>query len=71
MTEMIAFSVKAQRQLARKLDLFLFGLEETKKNLELENSTVLRRLKLDTNSASMLTSGSAGIVPIGSSLHSE
>lgn len=38
-----------QRQLVRKLDSFLFGLEETKENLELELSAIRHRLELNTN----------------------
>lgn len=53
-----------------KLDSFISGLEETKKNLELEVSTALRRLMVDMNSAGVVTAGSAGVAPVGSSHHS-
>ncbi|OAE26257.1 hypothetical protein AXG93_3667s1000 [Marchantia polymorpha subsp. ruderalis] len=70
-TAMIACSVGGQCYLARKLDLFLSDLEETKKNLELELSAVLRRLGLDRNSAGMVTAKSAGVALVSSSRHSE
>lgn len=46
-TAMIACSVSGQRQLARKLDVFLTTLCEAMANLELELTFVLRRLGLD------------------------
>ncbi|OAE36019.1 hypothetical protein AXG93_838s1050 [Marchantia polymorpha subsp. ruderalis] len=59
------------KKLARKLDLFLFSLEEMKKNLALEVLTVLRRIEVERNSAGVATTGSAGVAPVDSLNQSE
>lgn len=70
-TTIITCSGGGQRQLARKLDSNLSGLEETKENLELKLSAVLRMLGLHRSSAGVLTAGLAGIAPVASSRHSK
>lgn len=71
MIAMIACNVGGQRLLARKLDVFLFGLDEVKKKLELELTAVLRRLGLDRNSKDVVTARSAGDAPVCSLRHCE
>ncbi|OAE22177.1 hypothetical protein AXG93_3271s1200 [Marchantia polymorpha subsp. ruderalis] len=70
-TAMIACSVGGQRQLARKLDVFLFGLDETKENLELELTAILCRLGLERISEGVVTAGYDGVVSVCSSRHSK
>lgn len=43
---------------------FLSGLEKTKENLQLEISTVLRRLGLYKNLAHVVTVGSVGVAVV-------
>lgn len=66
MTTVIACSVGGPRKLARKIDAFLFNLDERKENLELELAAVLCRLGIDRNSH-----GAAGIATVRSLRHSE
>lgn len=70
-TAMIACSVGGHRQLAKKLDAFLLSLDETKENLELQFTTILRRLGLDRNLAGAATARSACNALVCSSWHSE
>lgn len=64
---MITCSVSGQRQLARKLDVFLTSSCEAIANLELELTTVLRRLGLDRKSDSAATTDSTGGMHVRSS----
>ncbi|OAE24953.1 hypothetical protein AXG93_3545s1180 [Marchantia polymorpha subsp. ruderalis] len=51
--------------LSRKLNLFTYGLEETKENLEFELSDVLSRIGADKSSTGVATAASAGVASIG------
>lgn len=61
-TAMTSCNVSGQCDLARKLDVFLFGLDDTK-DLELDMTVVLRRLGLDWNLEGAATVGSVGGAP--------
>ncbi|OAE27677.1 hypothetical protein AXG93_3137s1170 [Marchantia polymorpha subsp. ruderalis] len=63
-TAMIACSVSGQRQLARKLDVFLTSSCEAMANLELELTTIVRRLGLDRKSDSKATTDSADVMSV-------
>lgn len=67
-TAMIACCVSGQRQLARKLDVFLTSLCEAISNLEFKLTAILRRLGLDRKSDGKSIGDSADIMHI-KSLH--
>ncbi|OAE19344.1 hypothetical protein AXG93_4134s1060 [Marchantia polymorpha subsp. ruderalis] len=69
-TELLASGVAEQRQVGRKLNLFISDLE-TKENLELELSAALSRIGVDTNSACVVTTESTGVMHVGGSHHNQ
>lgn len=71
MIAIITCSVSGQRQLARKLYVFLSSSCEAIRNLELELTVVLRRLVLDRKSDSASPADSARDVHVRTLQHSK
>ncbi|OAE35046.1 hypothetical protein AXG93_3253s1120 [Marchantia polymorpha subsp. ruderalis] len=57
--------VAEHRQLGRMFNSFIFGLEETRENLELELATVLRRIGVDRSSTGVAIAASVDVAPDG------